>query len=492
MLKETMTNLDVMPAEDSAKQAHEKQLVAAASVAAAVILVGAKLAVGVITGSLGILAEAVHSALDMAAAFITLLAVRISERPADASHLYGHGKVENLSALVETLLLMATCAWIIYEAIKRLFFVPVLVEPNLGAFLLMGLSMVIDYSRSRSLSRVARKYQSQALEADALHFKTDIWSSAVVILGLVLVKIGEIQPGNRELLQRADAVAALVVAFIIICAGARLGSRTVDALLDRAPQGLAEQLEEKIKAIPGILKVARIRFRNVGNRLFVDLIVEVPRHFSFQESHRLAQEAQEAVRRIWPRADVLVHTNPIAEDETMTEIIQAVAAQQQMAIHNVTTHRTERGVWIDLDLEVDPGVSFEQAHQQATELENKLKAELIAGQPSVCIAGINVHIEPRAEEAVEGSALEPTKADLYIHCVNQICQDLGLAGLCHDIELHKVGGKIYLSLHLSLAADLSMAEAHGVAEQIEGRLRREFPCLGRIVIHTEPQLAGSE
>lgn len=173
------------------EQVREKKIVAATSVVAAVFLTGGKLTVGLLTGSLGILAEAAHSALDLVASAITFFAVRISDRPADESHLYGHGKVENLSALAETQLLLITCVWIIYEAMQRLFFVSVKVDASLWAFLIMAISIAVDFSRSRALSRVAKKYKSQALEADALHFRTDIWSSAVVIAGLALVRFGE-------------------------------------------------------------------------------------------------------------------------------------------------------------------------------------------------------------------------------------------------------------------------------------------------------------
>ena len=204
------------------------------------------------TGSLGILAEAAHSGLDLIAALITLFAVSVSDRPADESHLYGHGKVENLSALLETVLLLVTCGWIIYEAINRLFFHPVHVDPSIWAFVIMGISIVIDYSRSRALSYVAKKYSSQALEADALHFSTDIWSSTVVIIGLALVWIGD-HLGQAEVLARADAIAALLVAVIVIYVSAKLGRRTIDALLDRAPEGLAEEVSAAASECYGVL-----------------------------------------------------------------------------------------------------------------------------------------------------------------------------------------------------------------------------------------------
>ena len=213
----------------------EKQAVALTSVGAAVLLTTLKMTVGILTGSLGIISEAMHSGLDLVAAAITYFSVRLSDKPADTEHPFGHGKVEHLSAFIETGLLIVTCAWIVWEALRRLFFRDVHVEPSLWAFGVMFISITLDTFRSRALFRVARKYNSQALEADALHFSTDVYSSTVVILGLVLVYVSE--QGNLHWLRKADPAAALVVAGIIVYISLRLGKRTVDALVDAAPTG---------------------------------------------------------------------------------------------------------------------------------------------------------------------------------------------------------------------------------------------------------------
>jgi cation diffusion facilitator family transporter len=467
-------------------QVREKKIVAATSVLAAISLTGLKLVVGLFTGSLGILAEAAHSGLDLVAALVTFFAVRLSDRPADASHLYGHGKVENLSALVETLLLFLTCIWIVYESIHRLFFASIDVHPTSWAFLIMGFSIVVDFSRSRALARVARKYRSQALEADALHFSTDIWSSVVVIAGLAIVKYGEYRGGDKTAFERADAVAALVVAAIVIYVSVRLGKRSVDALLDRAPTGLADQLANSIEKINGISRVSRARVRDVGGKVFVDLSVEVPRHLSFEESHQISEEAQQMVNAIAPGADVVIHTVPSSEKEGILENIQTIAAREHLSVHNINTHKTDIGMWIDLDLEVDPKLSFELAHERATGLETKLRNELNRMGVPFPIVRINAHIEPRADESVFGNPLSPLESSIYAERVEAIGKDLIGIGGCHDIELHRLDGKVYLSFHLLINSGISLADVHNIAEQMESRLRREFPELGRVVIHTEP------
>lgn len=467
------------------QQAHEKGFAASSSVAAAIFLTTLKLGIGIMTGSLGILAEAAHSALDLGAALITFFAIRVSDRPADETHMYGHGKVENLSALAETILLLVTCAWIIYEAINRLFFESVEVDPSIWAFLTMGISIAVDWSRSRVLYRAAKKYNSQALEADALHFSTDIWSSSVVIIGLALVWLGE-QIGQKSLLMRADAMAALIVALIVIWVSIRLGRRTIDALLDTAPHGLADQIAAAVAQVGKVRRVQRTRVRGSGSQIFVDLRVAVPRYLSFEESHAVTDHIRDAVHSVSPNADVVIATVPTAENEGVFETIQSVAARGHFAVHNISTHLTKKGIWIDLDLEVDPALTFEKAHALATDLETRLRAELGASRDSHRIADINVHIEPRAAELVNGRDLVSRDAAQYIERIYALSRDIPHVRACQDIDVQRLDGQVYLAFHMQLDADLSIADVHSMTEEMENRLRREFPWLGRVVIHAEP------
>ncbi len=290
----------------------EKRVAALTSVAAAVVLTAFKIVVGLSTGSLGILAEAAHSALDLVAAVITYFAIRISVRPADRDHLYGHGKVENLSALFETVLLLVTCVWIINEAIQRLFFRTVAIEATVWSFIVMIISIVIDYSRSRVLFRAAKKHNSQALEADALHFSTDIWSSSVVILGLVCVKIAELNP-NIFFLEKADALAALIVAIIVIYVSVRLGIRTVQALIDAAPRGLYNEIKKTCEDLPGVFDCHNIRFRYSGPQVFIDVHILTDGNQSLASAHDLTEEIEKAIEELIPNADVTVHPEPYSK-----------------------------------------------------------------------------------------------------------------------------------------------------------------------------------
>ncbi len=288
----------------------EKRSVAFLSVLAAVGLTTFKLIVGLLTNSLGILAEAAHSGLDLVAAAMTYFAVRVSDKPADRTHQYGHGKIENLSALFETLLLLATSGWIIYEAIDRLFFHPARVEASVWAFVVMGISIIIDINRSKMLYKAARKYNSQALEADALHFRTDIWSSSVVIVGLIGVTVARFLPG-LDWMHAADSLAALVVALIVIYVSGELGWRTVSALLDSAPQGMAEKIEQAAAAVPGVVNAHAVRIRPSGAHWFVDMHVTMDGNATLNDAHAATEKIEAAVQEFVTLADVTVHVEPV-------------------------------------------------------------------------------------------------------------------------------------------------------------------------------------
>src|ERR1035438_3739768 len=288
----------------------EKQSAAWNSLLTAIGLAGMKTVVGLMTGSLGILAEAAHSGLDLVAAIMTFLAVRISGKPPDTDHLYGHGKVENLSALFETALLLATCVWIVREAIGRLLHHHGEMEVTVWSFAVMLISVVANAIRSRALARTAKKYRSQALEADALHFQTDIWSSAVVIAGLIAVKIADWRPGLGWL-RGGDAVAALGVSALIVVVSIRLGRRTIDVLLDTAPAGMEQRIAMAAEGVEGVHNCHNVRIRASGPKMFVDLHVLVDGGQTLAQAHDLTVAIEAAIQEIAPQADVTVHPEPL-------------------------------------------------------------------------------------------------------------------------------------------------------------------------------------
>ncbi|MCC7354908.1 MAG: cation-efflux pump [Anaerolineae bacterium] len=436
-----------------------------------------KLAVGLMTGSLGILSEALHSGLDLVAAAMTLVAVRISGQPADREHTYGHGKVENLSALFETVLLLVTCVWIIYEAIQRLFFKSVEVEASYWAFLTMGVSIVIDISRSRALARVAKKYDSQALEADALHFSTDIWSSTVVIIGLICVRAAE--GLGLAWLVKADALAALAVAGIVVYVSLALGKRTVVALLDGVPAGLRDEIAHAAN-VPGVLEVKQVRVRRSGPEAFADLTVTVSRDTPLERAHDVASAVEASVRQVLHGTDVMVHVDPVrAEDEGILDAIRLLAAKMGLGTHSIRLYDVMGGLSVEMHLDVRDSLSVAEAHDLAARFESALRQSL----PEV--KRIVTHMEPAGDATAtyRATLADERQALAELHAISV---EMGLRCKPHEVTVRRVGGELALSFHCTVDGNAPITDAHTLTEQVERALRSRVPHLGRVVIHVEP------
>ena len=285
----------------TAKKVNEKKRIAITSVFAAVFLTVFKFLVGFITGSLGILSEALHSGLDMIAALVTFFAVKFADQPADEGHNFGHGKIENYSALVETLLLFITCIWIIYEAVRRLIYHDVEIEVTVWSFVVVITSIIVDISRSKALYKVAKKHDSQALEADALHFSTDIWSSTVVLIGLI---------GASFNFYYADPLAAIFVAVIVLTVSYRLGKKSFDALIDKAPEGLSESIKQIIGEIPEVKVFHDIKVRESGPMKFVELNIHVDKNITIEKAHEISHQVEKAITSRIKNVEVMVHAEP--------------------------------------------------------------------------------------------------------------------------------------------------------------------------------------
>jgi cation diffusion facilitator family transporter len=457
-------------------------------VLAAVFLTLLKLVVGLLTGSLGILAEAAHSGLDLIAALVTFFAVRLSDQPPDREHPYGHGKIENLAALIETLLLLATCLWIIYEAIQRLFFESVDIEVSIWSFLVMAISIAVDISRSRMLYRVARKHKSQALEADALHFSTDIWSSAVVLVGLGLVWLGEQLGPGWSWLALADAVAALVVAAIVVWVSLQLGRRAVDVLLDSAPPGLLEDITAQVRQVPGVEEIEQVRVRQAGAATFADVTVAVDRSVSLEEAHRVATEVEGRVSALLHQGDVVVHVDPVRQsEESLPQAVRAIAARFGVRVHNIHAHGIEQDVFIDLHAEVPPELTLAAAHERINRLEAAVRQEL----PSV--TDVSTHIEPQAVPM--GKAPVQVDDQLRGQILAVVERTPGLRR-CHALQVRPApdaGASNWdVVLHCLADRNLSVAEAHRLADEAEKRLRADLPALSQVLIHLEPDDEDAE
>jgi cation diffusion facilitator family transporter len=448
-----------------------KQRVAFISVLAAVLLVLFKLYVGFVTNSLGILSEALHSGLDFVAAVITMAAVISSAKPADRDHPFGHGKIENVSALIETGLLLLTCVWIIWEAIDRIFYHSTNVEANWASFLVMGVSIVVDASRSTALSRAAKKYNSQALEADALHFSSDILSSFVVILGLVSVKLG---------FPLGDPLAAIGVAIWIVIISFRLGKQTVDHLMDKAPEGKAEEIERKIGDISGI-RCERVRVRTAGPDAFVEVKISMDRNMPLDSSRAIVNEVETKAREVLKAADVVVQIeaseNP---DESLSSKIGLIALNVRgiKGVHNVHVRKIGANTTVNLHLELDPKFTVKQAHDLVDAFERNAMDEL-------GIDEINTHIETLVSEVAISEDLTEI-SESTVERVKTIVARYPQITSCHRVAITRSGGKVSLSMHCVLHDDETLGRAHDLCNELENAIQQELAGLDDITIHVDP------
>ena len=455
-------------------ESSEQKRVAASSVLAAILLTATKLTVGLFTGSLGILSEALHSALDLLAAAMTWFAVHVSGRPADRDHLYGHHKIDNLSALFETILLLATCVWIVYEAVERLFFKTVTVEVTPWSFAVVALAIVVDFTRSRALMRVARKTRSAALEADALHFSSDIWSSLMVLCGLVFTMFGYPQ---------ADSIGALGVSVVIIVIALRLGKRAIDALVDRSPEDHAARAVETALSVPGVRRAYDARVRHAGPRHFVDLKIGVDPGLSVAGVHDVTERVEAAIRGVFAHADVVVHPEPDESTPLRLSDAAALLAERVGArSHAVSVHTTAEGREVDLHLEWPSETPFAEAHRRGSEVEDQLRARY----PDV--RAVRTHLEVAGELVVPGRDVTASEPALASEIARLAMLERDVVS-CPEVRMLARGDRLWVTMTCGLAPVVSLARAHEVATEVEKRVLALSSRIEAVHVHTEPSVA---
>ena len=468
---------------EPSSQTHEKKRSAALfSVLAALLITMLKFLTGVLTGSLGMLSEAAHSTVDLVAAGITLFSVQVSDRPPDDTHNYGHGKVESLSAFVEAVIMLGSCVWIVMEAIRRIAFRERLsLAMSVWPFAVLLLSIAVDFTRSRKLHKIAQEYSSVALEADAIHFSTDIWSSLAVLLGLATSYVGA--RWKIPELELADPIAALVVSGIILYVVWGLGRKTIDALLDATPQESREatrtELERDLMAIDGVLAVERMRTRRSGSSYFADLTLGLSRNLTFQRTEQITTEATAVVKRHLPGADVVVHTVPMAPvAESVHDRIRAVAAQRNLTIHDVTVQQIGQELHVEQHLEVNERMRLRQAHELATRLESDIRREIQE------VTSILTHIEsePATIELPDSQDRDRQLEVRLRRAATAFPEILDI----HDVMVTRIGTHLKVSCHCTMPDEFSMERVHAVITALEGAFKLDAPEVDRLLIHPEP------
>ena len=452
---------------------HEKEQVALTSIAASAALTIAKGLVGVATGSLAILSEAGHSLIDLGATVMTYAAVRISGKPADADHQYGHGKFESVSALAETALLFLLSGVVIWEAVKRLTeHEEHMVIANAWAFGVIVVSIAVDFFRSRALSRTAKATRSQALEADALHFSSDLWASFAVLIGLGGVRFG---------LWWADSAAALAVAILICIAGWRLGRRTIDTLTDVAPEGAAEKITAIAAKVSGVVAVEQVRARAVGETTFIDLTVAVSRTLPLDRVTAIKDAVAAAIRTQIPGAEPIVTTDPVAlNNETVLDRVMVIARNRALAVHHVTVHDLKDRLAISLDLEVDGKLSLRDAHALADGLESAIAAELGAS------VEIDTHIEPLQPHRASGREAPAERVKAIEIALAELAADGRTLRDVHDVRVRETDEGEIVNFHCLVDPQLGVQTVHEKVDALERALRERSPTIKRVIGHAEP------
>ena len=499
----------------------EKVRVAITSIIASASLALLKLVVGLSTNSLGILSESLHSGLDFVAAMMTLYAVRIVMRPRDLKYTYGYAKFESISSLLQILLLFAVAAWVFYEGIERILaFEAIRPEVTIVSFAIMFISIGIDFGRSRALYRTARKYGSQALEADALHFKADMFSSAIVLAGLSLVFFLDIP--------KADAYAAIAVAGMIVYTSLGLGRRTLDVLLDKAPKGAYHQILESVSGLEGVDRPHDIRIRKMGPETQVDMHIEVPRTYTHDTAHKVATIVEEKVKQILPNSDVLVHVDATQySDETLNDRIRLIAAEMHgiTNVHSIymsnipqpytvydseerenrqmskqpsndlstakqkkenrTSYSELQRLHLYLDVQMNSALDLTTAHNITESFENRLKQEI----PQ--IKNITTHIEiEEASRDTSAIGIEKRSSEGYIERIKDVALSVQSVVNCKDVAIVELNGDQHITLTIEIESRIgnsltTLRDAHEIATDVQNRIINQTGA-SRVIVHAEP------
>lgn len=448
-----------------------KSSVAAISIVASGSMAAAKFVVGVMIGSLALISEALHSSIDLVATIITWVVVRISDRPADEEHHYGHGKFESLSALGVTALLYVLAGGILVESYSRLREGAPPPTISAVAFVVLVIDIAVNWWRARALHHAARETKSQALAADALHFASDVLGSLAVIAGLILAAFG---------FWWGDTVAAIAVAVMIGFLGLKMTRATVETLLDRAPKGASEKADAAIRTVPGVVGIERLRVRTVGPTHFVDAVVEVPRTLPIDRVDQIKRKAEEAVGKALGGADLTFSTVPVARNnETVRERIMVIARNSGLAVHHVTVHDLGGKLTVSIDLEVDGAMPLTAAHAVTQRLEASIREEF--GED----VEVDTHVEPLEPELPFGTDAAPERVETIKAALTRFAADSPIHDI-HNVRVRDTEAGEIVNFHCRAEPSMSVIRVHENVDGIERALRRAFPSVKRVISHTEP------
>lgn len=457
--------------------AQKKIKVALHSLYAAVIITIIKIIAAYFSGSLGVLSEVFNSGIDIFVCLVTIFSIKYSSRPPDADHNYGHEKIENFSALFQVFILFITSAYIIYEAINRLFINKnTEVKISIWIFAALIISIVIDFYRARILRRVASETKSNALEADALHFSSDILSSGVVIIGLILVYF--------NISKIADTIAALIVTFIIIYLGYKLSKKSIDSLMDRVPAGLNEKVKYETLLIKGVEGIQSFRIRSSGSKIYIDMTIRISRLVPFSKAHDIMDNVEKKINELIENADVVIHSEPVeTRNETINDKIRMIVNDFGLKCHDIFSHKIDNEIYSELHIEVDNTNDLTKAHSMITEIEEKIKKDIDV------ISHLKIHIDEPSEIVFDTKDITKISNEIVkeVKSILDKCEDVISSD---DIQVISTNGKIRISMNCVFNYIHSFDEVHDIVTVLESKiylnLKEHYPKLSNVIIHAEP------
>src|ERR1035437_4461683 len=466
------------PSSSVAGFSAEKRRVALHSMLAAAAMTLLKLAAGIFSGSLGVLSDAAHSGLDLAGAALTFFSVRVSDKPADEDHTYGHGKVENISSFVEVGLMAVSCAWIIWEAVARIVHHTVELRHSIWPWLVLVTSIIVDYWRSRQLRDVARRTGSPALATDAFHFASDIWATVAVLAGLGASWAGTFF--GISWLRYADPLAAVMVSLMILRITLRVAHETVDELMDHIPVETRRHIVSEVERVPGVLAVEQARVRKAGPAYFADLTLALPRRYTFEHTGELVRAATDAVHRALPEADVVIHTVPRkGRAESIFDRVRPVAPRNNVSVHELSVQSHHGRLRVEQHVELDENMSLLEAHTFVSTME----AEILRETPEIDSVLTHIESEPATIEQPEEVVVEDRRIEFALRAAAGNFKDVVDV---HEIMVRRAGEHVDLSCHCTLPDNLTMQRVHEVITALEDRFKLECPEVQRVTIHPEP------
>ncbi len=437
------------------------------------VATAAKVAVGYLTGSLSLLADGFDSLFDSFSNVIGLIAIAVARRPPDEDHPYGHRRYEIMMTLVVSVMLFATCFQLLRSAYQRLIN-PVEPEINFWSFASLLVSIAVHVYVAFYEQRKGKELRSEFLVADALHTRADIFVSVGVMAGLVVVYLGY---------PIIDTALAVFIAFMIAKIGFDIIRSSTRILTDAAVVKVS-QVEEIVRQVPGVESFHHIRSRGQEDDVHLDLHIRVAPAMPLVQAHDVAHEVQRQIQASIPGVrDVIIHVEPQHQTGSATSgdpfaTVETIAAGMGLAIHHLNAHEIAGRYSLHLHLEVPGRWTLSEAHAQASRLEDRIREQ----RPEV--SEISTHIEPAPVNFTDcGRLLDDAQV---AQRVRELATSVTGVRDCHEVQVQRVGGKLFLTLHCALAEHLPVEQAHDLATLVEERLRRECSGIENVTVHVEP------